>query len=122
MKASLRIPLLLFASATMLFPLAWMVKASLHPHGEAIHRMLEWPDDPQWENYSTALERMGARANGDHPWLGFLRLGFNTLLITGLSILFQLFTCSLAGYAIACLRFRGRDFLFVLVLGRKMIR
>ena len=101
-------------------PLAWMVNASLKAEGQAIHSPLAPPEVARWENYGAALRQMGA-FDESGPYSGVLVLAGNTVAITVLSILFQLFTCSLAGYAFARLRFRGRDALFVLVLASMML-
>jgi len=93
-------------------PLVFMLVVSLHPEGEGLGaRPLVPPARPQFENYARALERMG----------DFSRLLFNTTLITVLSIVGQLFVCSLAGYVFARVRFRGRDGLFLLVLATMML-
>ncbi|HEX9792567.1 MAG TPA: carbohydrate ABC transporter permease [Planctomycetota bacterium] len=97
---------------TFLLPLVWMVATSLQPEGKALGRgLFEFPDGPQWGNYPLAVEQMGS----------FGRQFFNTALLTVLSIAGQLFCCSLAGYAFARLRFRGRDGLFLLVLATMML-
>ena len=54
-------------------------------------------------NYTVAMDRMG----------DFLRLVLNTTFLTAASIVFQVFTCSLAGFAFAKLRFTGRRITFV---------
>jgi len=103
-----------------LAPFAWMLNASLKPEGAAIATPLALPEVARWENYGAALRQMGA-FDESGPYAGFVTLALNTLLITSLSIAFQILTCSLAGYAFACLRFRGRDALFVLVLAGMML-
>ncbi len=93
-------------------PLLFMVSVSLHPEGKGLGgSVTDLASDAQFENYAAALRQMG-----DFP-----RLLVNTVLITVLSILGQLFTCSLAGFAFARLRFRGRDALFLLVLATMML-
>jgi multiple sugar transport system permease protein len=51
----------------------------------------------------------------------FWRMLFNSVLYAGCVSAGQVFFCSLAGYAFARLRFRGRDTLFVLYLGTLMV-
>ena len=93
-------------------PLGFLLSVSLHAEGTGLSgSVLDLARERHPENYAHALERMG-----DFP-----RLVFNTVLITVLSILGQLFCCSLAGYAFARVRFRGRDALFVLVLATMML-
>jgi multiple sugar transport system permease protein len=100
------------AALVFAFPLLVMLAVSLQTAGSGLSA--SGPDlahGLHFENYAHALERMG----------GFPRLFLNTVLITVLSIAGQLFTCSLAGYAFARIDFRGRDALFVLVLGTMML-
>lgn len=96
---------------TMLFPFLWMVSTSLKPEGEVFAwppRLLPWP--PQWSNYP---EAWAIAPFGRY----FLNTTVVALSVTGVS----LFLNSLAAYAFARLRFRGRDLLFMLLLGTMMI-
>lgn len=111
----MRIVLIWICGLVLSFPMVWMVNASLHPPGGAMESFFALPESPQWQNYGNALRDMGG------SWGGFARLVGNTLFVTGASILCQLLTCSLAGYAFARMRFRGRDLLFLLVLATMML-
>ncbi len=100
------------AVAAFVAPLVYMLSMSLHAEGQGLGRgVLTLEREWHPENYGESLERMG-----DFP-----RLVLNTVLITVLSILGQLLTCSLAGYAFARVEFRGRDGLFLLVLATMML-
>jgi multiple sugar transport system permease protein len=100
------------AGLAFAMPVLFMLEVSLHPEGEGLSRPARaLIHDPHFENYAEALRRMG-----DFP-----RLFANTVLVTILSIAGQLITCSLAGYAFARIRFRGRDALFVLVLATMLL-
>jgi len=103
---------LALVAALFALPLWFLVSASLHAPARGVGAETLLPPVPaHWENYPEALARMG----------GFGRAWANTLLVTVLAILGQCFTCSLAGYAFARLRFRGRDALFVLVLATMLL-
>ncbi len=94
------------------FPLVFLLLTALRPEGQGLRGgLLELPTEPAFENWARALEQMG-----DFPLLLW-----NTTVITVLSIAGQLFTCSLAGYAFARLRFRGRDTLFLCVLATMLL-
>ena len=69
-----------------------------------------FPSHPQWSNYREVFALMP-----------FWRMFFNSVLYAGCVSIGQVFFCSLAGYAFARLRFRGRDTLFVLYLGTLMV-
>jgi len=104
--------LVLVVSAVWVLPVTWMVSVALFEEGRGLESPpLESLGDPHPENFARAMDRMG-----DFP-----RLLLNTSVITVLSIAGQLICCSLAGFAFACLRFRGRDLLFVLVLATMML-
>jgi multiple sugar transport system permease protein len=92
-----------------LFPIAWAVSGSLKREGEVTEPRL-LPARPRWSNYTEVFSLMP-----------FGRMFFNTVLYAGCVTAGQVFFCSLAGYAFARLRFRGRATLFVLYLGTLMV-
>ncbi|HEV8239814.1 MAG TPA: carbohydrate ABC transporter permease [Thermoanaerobaculia bacterium] len=87
-------------------PLLWMLSASLMPAGEAMAlppRLL--PSAPTFEHYKDLFARLRlGRALG------------NTLLLASMVTAVSLLCNSLAGYAFAKLRFRGRSRTFALLL------
>jgi multiple sugar transport system permease protein len=92
-----------------LFPILWAVSGSLKRAGEITTPTL-FPTQPQWSNYREVFAVMP-----------FWRMFLNSVLYAGSISVGQVFFCSLAGYAFARLRFRGRDTLFVLYLGTLMV-
>ncbi len=92
-----------------LFPILWAMSGSLKTAGEVTMPTLV-PAHPQWSNYRDVFAVMP-----------FWRMFFNSVLYAGCVSIGQVFFCSLAGYAFARLRFRGRDTLFVLYLGTLMV-
>jgi multiple sugar transport system permease protein len=100
--------LLSLGTAFALLPMAWMVAASLMQPGEANSfppRLL--PREPTLEHYRALFTRLN---------LG--RFFLNSLLVAGAVTSVSLVINSLAGYAFAKLRFRGRDRVFrLLTLG-----
>jgi multiple sugar transport system permease protein len=87
-------------------PLLWMLSASLMPQGEATSfppRL--FPSRITFEHYTDLFTRLSlGRA--------FLNSIFVAIVATGASLLFN----SMAGYAFAKLRFRGRDRIFALLI------
>ena len=103
---------LCLVGAVMMYPLLWLVSSSLKPNGIIFKDLSLWP--AQWDpgNYPsgwTALE---------HPFSLYL---VNSLVIVVLSIVGNLFSCSLAAYGFARLKFTGRKLFFVLMLGTMML-
>jgi multiple sugar transport system permease protein len=107
---------LLLAACALLFlaPVALMVAGSLKPDErvlvEAGGWSAFWPADPTLENYRDVFRRVD-----------FGRFLFNSLLITGAVVGIGLVVNGLAGYALARLRWRGRDALRTLVLALMII-
>lgn len=104
--------LALFVGAALAaFPLLWMASASLMPTGEAsTFPPPLWPSAPTFEHYAALF----ARAD-----MG--RYLLNSALVATAVTLVSLFVNSLAGYAFAKLRFRGRERLFRALLGALVI-
>jgi multiple sugar transport system permease protein len=95
-------------------PYVWMVFTSLHaplapiPTPEKLFR----PDGWHFDNYLQVLS---------FPELPVLRFAINSIVVTAGVVLLQLTLCSLAAYAFARMRFRGRDLLFFAFLLTMMI-
>jgi multiple sugar transport system permease protein len=102
--------LLLLALLTAL-PLLWMISASLMPAGEAMSlpaRLV--PSRPTLQHYETLFTR-----------LDIGRTFLNSLLLASSITAISLLCNSMAGYAFAKLRFRGRDRLFALLLATLVV-
>jgi multiple sugar transport system permease protein len=104
--------LLVAASIVMLYPLFWMFSASVRPEQEIFTSPSIWPSETSFEAY-----RRG--------WYG-LQVSFgtffwNSFVIAGLSVVGNVVACSMAAYAFARLKFRGRNFWFAIMLGTLMI-
>ena len=103
--------LLLCGAVTFLMPFIWMLSTSIKEPGEVFIYPPKWvPDDPRWENYRDVIV--------EWPFLQYL---WNTVWVTALTITGSLFSCSLAGYSFARLRWRGRDTFFLLSLATLML-
>ena len=102
---------LAFGAALTLFPLLWMVSASLMPTGEATaggFRLLS--STPTLEHYRALFARLSlARALWNSTAL--------SLAVTAIALVLD----SMAGYAFAKLRFPGRDRLFAILLAALVI-
>jgi multiple sugar transport system permease protein len=95
----------------MAFPFIWMVLSSVKTAEEIIAVPIVWtPQEPQWPNYANIWSV-----------IPLVRLYANSLITTVLITLGILVTSSMAGFALAKYRFRGRDTLFLLMLATMMI-
>lgn len=95
----------------MFFPFAWMLSSSLKTNAE----VLEYPpsllpSDPQWGNYVDVFSEVA-----------FARYMLNSLIVAVVVTAVALILHAMAGYALACLRFRGRNVIFLLILTTMMV-
>lgn len=91
----------------MLLPFLWLFSMSFRPVSEAYRLPPSFlPPSLDWSNYKAVLESR----------VPFLRIYGNSLLIAVIVTMGQLVTCTLAAFAFARLRFRGRDTLFFILL------
>ena len=102
---------LAFTGIIIVFPFYWMIITSLKT-GAEINQLKQtfFPHIIRWANYSDAFQK-----------LDFATLLRNTLLVGILSTLGTLITTILAAYAFARLNFKGRNLVFVFLLGSMMI-
>lgn len=104
--------LVVAVASAMFLPFGWLVSASLQTYEEIISIPLTWlPSSPQWWNYREVLVNPNVK----------LGLYFSNSLIVSTAITASvLITGSLAGYALAKLRFPGRDVFFTFTLSTMM--
>jgi ABC-type glycerol-3-phosphate transport system permease component len=103
--------LLLIFGLAFILPFWWMLVSSLKEPGAGMKFPPQFfPKVLIWSNYPKVFELI--------PLLTFFK---NSLIITSLSLLGELFSASLVAFAFARLRFPGRNFLFGLVLATMMI-
>ena len=94
-----------------LLPLFWMISSSLKPNYQVLEVPPRWLPNPfQWSNYPEAL-----------TYVPFGRYALNTLIISVMTIIGHLLSCTLVAYAFARLRAPGKDVLFVILLTTMML-
>jgi multiple sugar transport system permease protein len=102
-----RLLLLLALGLLVLMPYIWMISASLKPLDELFGASLNL-----WPERFHAIENYG-RVFGQIPVFGYL---WNGLVVCAGILVFQLMFAVPAGYALAKLRFPGREWVFGLVM------
>ena len=108
--------ILLVGAMLFLTPFLWMLLVSLKPSHSVLLDVNPWSPSQwtwsqfHWENYGQALT---IRPFGLYAW--------NTIQVTGLGIIGELFSSSLIAYAFARLNFVGRGPLFILILSTMML-
>lgn len=102
---------LLTGALTMIVPFLWMLSTSLKSLGEVfIFPPKLLGERIVWENYLRISDR--------YP---FGRFFLNSLKISVIVTAFQVLTSSMAGFAFARLKFRGREALFAMYLATLMV-
>jgi multiple sugar transport system permease protein len=113
---------LLFALVIFIFPFYWMVASSLKPLADIYTVPVQfWPARPTLSNY---LEVLGVIPSETISGRGGVHMGhvmLNSAYIAAAYTTGSVFLSSLAGYAFAKMRFRGRNVLFILMLSTMMI-
>lgn len=95
----------------MLFPLLYSVSVSIMPGDELFTMDLNIiPSHPTFENYIRAFTQV--------PLVRFI---LNSFLVAGCITIGQIITCSFAAFAFSFLEFKGKNFLFMLVMATMMV-
>jgi len=95
----------------MSLPFLWMLVSSVKPEAEVRQIPPTWlPETFTLENYQTLFDR-----------LSFPTYFFNSTLVAIFVTLGNVVFCSMLGYALAKLEFRGKRVIFALVLGMLMV-
>jgi len=95
----------------MSLPFIWMLASSVKPEAEVRQIPPTWlPETFTLENYQTLFDR-----------LSFPTYFFNSTLVAIVVTLGNVVFCSMLGYALAKLEFRGKRVIFALVLGMLMV-
>ncbi len=103
--------LLLIGALISLFPVFWMVLSAFKPVTELIkYPPTFFPEEISLENFKYAIVD-----------IGFLRFFANTLFITTIKTALSIYLCSLIGYTLAKIKFKGRDQIFLGMLFTMMV-
>ncbi|HRG63095.1 MAG TPA: carbohydrate ABC transporter permease [Burkholderiales bacterium] len=95
----------------MCLPFLWMLSTSFKTSSEVLKFPPTWtPHDFTFENYVELFKAV----DFIHPF-------YNSVFIALVSVAFSIVVCSLAAYAFAKFNFKGRDKLFMVLLGTMMV-
>jgi ABC-type glycerol-3-phosphate transport system permease component len=97
---------------TMVVPFLWMISVSFREPAQQYSRNLI-PAPFTIQNYIDLFQ--------DLPNQAFPYLVFNSFKISILVVIGQILTCAMAAFVFAIVKFKGRDFLFALLLATLMI-
>ena len=104
--------ILILISITMLVPFLWMILTAFKTLSEStsVNPFVIFPSEWITENFAKVINNM------DFPMLYL-----NTILLIAGRVIAAVLTATLAGYAFARLNFRGKNFMFSLVLFQMMV-
>ena len=104
--------ILIVTSFIMIVPFLWMILTAFKTVAETtqVDPFVLVPKVWQVENFNKVIEAVD-----------FVKLYGNTLLMIALRVICAVVTSSLAGFAFARLKFKGKDFMFGIVLFQMMI-
>jgi multiple sugar transport system permease protein len=104
--------LLIIGAVTMVLPFVWMISVAFRVPAQQYSRALI-PNPATLKNFSDLWVNL--------PDQAFPYLLFNSFKISLLTVAGQVLTCSMAAFVFAVVNFRGRNFLFALLLVTLMI-
>ncbi len=96
----------------MIYPPLWMLSSSFKPAQLIFSEPGLWPRQITLDNWAQGWVGLG---------IPFSHFFLNSAVIAGLSMVGNLFSCSIAAYAFARLEFRFKPILFALMLGTIML-
>jgi ABC-type glycerol-3-phosphate transport system permease component len=105
----------IFIALVSVFPFLWTISTSLKQGQQILAlppRLI--PDPIFWQNYKAVFEGFGGLLPVD-KWL------LNSLFLTSSNILGEVLFASIAGFGFARFRFRGRNLMFIMMLGSAVV-
>lgn len=97
------------AAAAVIIPLVWLLVSSLKNNTEFLSDPWGLPEVLNFGNYIYAVK------------YGVGRYFLNSVLVTGCAVILTVFFSALASYVLARFRFKGRNLVFIFILGGMMI-
>jgi len=102
---------LIAASVVLILPFLWVISTSLKGDQQIFAIPPQFiPETVHWDNYLKVFDRMP-----------FIKYFLNSTFISVVTIVGVVISSSLVAYSFACLRWPGRDAVFVLVLATMML-
>lgn len=101
---------LIICICVAIYPLLWMIGASLKLPSEVMANYKLWPEEPQWQTYVKVWQDMD-----------FFKYFFNSFIITVAAVVAINIVYAMAGFAIAKLRFPGKNLVFLAFMGMMFV-
>jgi multiple sugar transport system permease protein len=118
--------ILIGALVVTIFPYYWMVKSALTPAAEMVTDSGNFfPTHPTMINFARTVgllsQAEAQAAGGSGASINFLLYMWNSICYCALIGVFQTLFCCMGGYAFSRLHFRGRNFLFYMLVAALMV-
>ena len=101
---------LILISLFTAFPFLWMILSALKTKTEIMDVSAFFPSTPQWSSFISVVFQS--------PLPSYI---WNSLLVSVIVVALQIFTGALLAYAMVFLEFKGRNLLFLIVMGTYML-
>lgn len=106
--------LMLLLGILMIYPMVWMLSASLKPNGEIFANAASLiPSAPTLEHYAVGWKGFGGYSFG--------RFFLNSIFVATLSSLGMVISSAIVAFGFARIRFKGRQFWFVMMVITMML-
>lgn len=102
--------ILVIVSIFTAFPFIWMIISALKTKAEIMDVSAFLPSVPQWSNFESVIF--------DSPLIGYIG---NSMLVSVIVVVLQIVTGAMMTYAMVFLNFKGRNLLFMVVMGTYML-
>ncbi len=96
-------------AVAIIVPLIWMLLSSLKNNTEFLSSPWALPSVFKWENYAYAIK------------YGVGQYFLNSVIVTAVSVFLTVFFSALASYVLSRFQFKGRNLVFLFILGGMMI-
>lgn len=104
--------IIIIFGVAMLYPLLWMLASSFKPNADIFTEPGLWPKTWTLQNYMQGWTQLG---------IPFSTFFLNSFVVAFFSVIGNLFSCSLAAYAFARLKFRFQGLLFAVMISTIML-
>lgn len=110
-KRTIAYTIVMIMAVAYIFPLYWLVVTALKTDVEIFQQPPPiFPPDPQWQNFGAST-----------TYIPFWRYMWNTIAISGLTVLGTVLSCTFIAYGFARIQWPGRNILFLIYLSTIML-
>ncbi|MCY3575321.1 MAG: carbohydrate ABC transporter permease [Chloroflexi bacterium] len=110
-KRAIAYTIVMIMAVAYIFPLYWLVVTALKTDVEIFQQPPPiFPPDPQWQNFGAST-----------TYIPFWRYMWNTIAISGLTVLGTVLSCTFIAYGFARIQWPGRNLFFLIYLSTIML-